>query len=96
MRIEKMHAAKWFKCVCCCEQIRTDEIYLQVVNDNGKIIRGERYCLSCEDGAIQNNEIIDNEDDGERGLRQQEDYAAYQAAGCTAEYWTDRDNGYAH
>jgi hypothetical protein len=90
-----MHATKWFKCVCCSEQIRTDELYIAVVN-SGKIIKGERYCLECETYAIENNDIIDNEDDGERGLRQREDYAAYQAAGCTNEYWNDRDNGYAY
>jgi hypothetical protein len=89
-----MHATKWFKCVCCSEQIRTDELYIAVVNDSGKIVKGERYCLDCEDYAIENNDIIDNTDDGESHLRSMEDYAAYQAAGCTSEYWSDRDNGF--
>lgn len=98
MRIDRRHASRWFKCVSCGEQIRTDEKYIQVVNMNDKPIKGERYCFGCEDIAYQNNEIVgmDNEDDGERGLRQREDYATYQAAGCTGEYWNDRDNGYAH
>ena len=69
--------------------------YLQVVNDNGKDARGERYCPRCEKYARMNNDIDDFAgDDSERHLREREAYAAYQAEGCTSEYWSDRDNGY--
>jgi hypothetical protein len=94
MKIEKQSASRWFKCVCCGEQIRTDEKYIQVMH-NGKPVKRERYCLGCECYAYENNDIDAFDDnDGERGLRQREDYAAYQAAGCVDEYWNDRDNGY--
>jgi hypothetical protein len=29
-------------------------------------------------------------------LRAMEDFAAYRAAGCSSQYFEDRDNGYAH
>ena len=96
-KIETRAAKSWFKCASCQEQIRTDEKYLQVVQ-NGKPVRGEKYCIHCEKYARLNNpeseEDSDYYDDGERHLRQMEDYAAYSAAGCTSSYWTDRDNGY--
>ena len=96
--IEKLEAKAGFNCVCCCERVRTCEKYWQVTL-NGRNVRGERYCIHCEEYAIGNNpEAVDEhvfaEDDGERFLRQQETYAAYQAAGCTNAYWTDRDAGY--
>jgi hypothetical protein len=88
-------ATKWVKCAACAEQVTTFNKYIQVVNDNGKDARGERYCPSCEKYARLNNEICDTvDDDGEQHLRDRENYAAYQAAGCTSEYWSDRDNGY--
>ena len=95
--IEKRQAPRWIKCSCCGGQLRTAEWYLQVVKDNGKDARGERYCPACEKYAYLNNEISERlpTDDGERFLRDRETYAAYQAAGCTHEYWSDRDNGYA-
>lgn len=94
--IEKRQAKNWLKCCCCGEQVRTCESYFQVVNDNGRDRRGERYCKGCESYAYENNDDIDddNDDDGERHLRQMEDYAAYRAAGCSHEYWNDRDAGY--
>lgn len=95
-KIKKQRAKSWIKCSCCGEQVRTDEKYFQVINDNGKNRRGERYCCGCESYAYENNDDIvdDDYDDGERHLRQMEDYAAYHAAGCTSEYWNDRDAGY--
>lgn len=93
MKIEKRQAKRWVKCCGCEEQIRTCETFLQVV-DNGKDVRGERYCTDCESLAHENNPITSG-DDGEEHLRRMEDYGAYQAAGCTAEYWNDRDAGYA-
>jgi hypothetical protein len=98
MIIEQRKATRWIKCCCCEGQIRTDEKYLQVVKDNGKDERGEKYCPSCEKYARLNNEIDDrrdSDDDGERGLRDREAYAAYQAAGASSEYWSDRDAGFA-
>jgi len=93
--IKKIEAKRWVKCVCCGGNTVTCEKYWQVYNDNGKQRRGERYCVHCESYAYANNEDIrDGGDDGEAGLRQREDYAAYRAAGCTQEYWTDRDAGY--
>ena len=87
-------AKSWIKCSCCSAQIRTCEKFLQVVNENGKDRRGERYCTHCEKYARMNNEDIDVEEDGETHLRSMEDYAAYQAAGCAHEYFNDRDAGY--
>jgi hypothetical protein len=97
--IETREAKSWVKCCCCQAQIRTCEKFLQVVKDNGKDLRGERYCPNCEDYAHKNNDIHENtdwrqEDDGEAHLRSMEDYAAYKAAGATDAYWSDRDNGY--
>jgi hypothetical protein len=87
-------ATKWVKCAACEEMITTLHKYIQVVGDNGKDVRGERYCPRCERYARLNNDIKDVKDDDERHLREREDYAAYQAAGCTHAYWTDRDSGY--
>ena len=92
MKVEKREATHGFKCVCCGEYIRTCEKYFQVVH-NGKPVRGERYCIECECQAYENNEI-EAEDDGERFLRQMENYADYRAAGCPDAYWEDRDAGY--
>jgi hypothetical protein len=87
-------ATKWVKCAACAEMITTMKKYIQVVGINGKDVRGERYCVGCEKYARLNNDITDiNVQDDERHLREREDYAAYQAAGCTAAYWTDRDSG---
>lgn len=94
MFIEIRRATRWTKCCCCEAQIRTDEKYLQVVKDNGKDERGERYCPACEKYARLNNDI-DGHSDEERGLRERETYAAYQAAGATASYWDDRNAGFA-
>lgn len=99
MAIVKMEAKYRIKCVGCGEQVRTCEKYLQV-QVNGKNVRGERYCTGCERIARLNNPEAEGdatpEDDGESHLRAMEDYAAYRAAGCSQEYWTDRDNGYAN
>lgn len=81
------------RCDFCDEQIRTDEKCWQL-QKNGKAVRGETYCVSCKQYGLENNE--DNlhshsmEDDGESHLRRMEDYAAYQANGCTSAYWEDQ------
>lgn len=99
LKLVKIEATSFCKCQCCGESIRKCEKYLQV-QENGKNVRGERYCVSCEEIAWQDHDFdawdkeLDCGDDGERMLRQMEDYAAYSAAGCTSEYWSDRDNGY--
>ena len=95
MRIETRETTHGFKCVCCGEYIKTCEKYLQVMNGN-KPVRGEKYCVDCEEPARQNNDVDtdDREDDGERFLRQMENWADYSAAGCPDAYWTDRDAGY--
>jgi hypothetical protein len=87
------------RCVCCESTIRVGERMF----DLGK---GEKYCERCEAEAMENNPDhpavvaengeIDAADDGERHLRQMEDFGAYQAAGCTHAYWEDRDAGFAH
>lgn len=93
--LQTRQAKSWVKCAACAEQVTTLNKYIQVVNDNGKDARGERYCCRCEKYARLNNEIVDTvEDDGEAHLRERENYAAYQAAGATHAYWEDRDNGY--
>lgn len=94
MLIEIRRATRWIKCCSCQSQIRTDEKFLQVVKANGKDERGERYCPSCEKYARLNNDIDEFKDE-ERGLRERETYAAYQAAGATSAYWDDRDSGFA-
>jgi hypothetical protein len=65
---------------------------LQVVN-NDRPVRGERYCVHCERIARLNNDIDDMPDE-EQGLRRREAYAAYQAAGCTSDYFDDLNAGY--
>jgi len=93
--IEARQAKSWVKCAACGEMTTKFNKFLQVVKDNGKDARGERYCVRCEKYARMNNEISDYpQDDGERHLREREAYAAYQAEGCTSAYWEDRDNGY--
>jgi hypothetical protein len=70
--------------------------------ETSKVI--EKACIHCkavlEDDAEYNYTLVpapcDEDDYDESHLRQMEDYAAYRAAGCTSEYWTDRDEGYAH
>jgi len=85
--------ANRIKCVSCGETIRKFEKYINLGP-------GERYCTGCEDIALENNpdagDDCQDDDDGERHLRQMEDFGAYQAAGCTGAYWGDRDAGYAH
>ncbi len=96
MKVRKQEAAKSFKCCCCGEIIRKCETYAQVINGD-QPVRGERYCVDCEPYAYQNNEIDARAaayDDGEHHLRQMENYAAYQAAGCSAAYWDDQAAGY--
>jgi hypothetical protein len=95
LTLEKIEAKSFCKCCCCGETIRKCEKLFQLMED-GKAVRGERYCVSCEDIAYENNDIRDDEDDGESHLRAMEDYAAYSYAGCTQEYWNDRDAGYCH
>jgi MinD superfamily P-loop ATPase len=93
-QLKVISAKSWIKCASCSEQIRTDEKYIQVFN-NDKQVRGERYCKGCEKYARMNNTIEDeSEDDGESHLRDMETYAAYQAAGCASEYFDDRNAGY--
>lgn len=101
MKIEKVRAKSWVKCACCGEQIRTAETFLQVVNNDGKPVKGERYCELCEDVAYENNPELydgadDSESDGEEHLRRMEDYASYLYNGNPQDYWSDRDAGYAH
>ena len=87
----------WTKCTCCSESIRYGERYLQVVNDNGKDRRGERYCPNCERYARMNNDdIVDVADDAEnRAEREREAFAAYQAAGVSTDtFMQDRNAGY--
>lgn len=99
MRIETREASKWVKCVSCGEMVRTCEKYLQVVNSRGNDVRGEKYCLGCEDYAYENNPEIngapdEREPDGEEHLRRMEAYAEYQYNGNTSAYWDDLNGGY--
>jgi len=86
-------------CECCSETVMRDERCVLVTLPSKK--RALVYCLSCEDVARKDNpEAIEpsgthyDDNDGEAGLRMAEDFAAYQSAGCTSAYWTDRDAGY--
>ena len=97
MLLVKTEAKSWVKCTSCGANVRTCEKYLQVTRYDGRPVRGERYCLHCEDVARENNEIDDTPrrgcaEDGDLALR--EEYAAYQAAGATHAFWSDRDAGY--
>jgi hypothetical protein len=80
------------------------------LNADVHILRGFAYCESCDKLALENAEGFEEwdghvygsltqmedeaNDDGERYLRQMEEYAEYQYAGNTESYWTDRDAGY--
>lgn len=90
-------------CSSCGERIRKCEKLIQVCENNGKSIRGERYCTRCESCAIENNEVDpefpyaqpNNEVERMRDFeREREAYADYLAAGCPQEFWNDRDAGY--
>jgi len=99
--IKKITSERPGKCCCCGERWYTMESYIQVFNENGKQRRGERYCTGCVSYAHTNNpDAVDADAQADADEfayeRQREDYAAYQAAGCTSEYWSDRDAGYAH
>ena len=86
----------WKKCSCCEEVIRSFEKHT-IVCEDGKPLRGERYCDDCVDKgyAHENNPELDAEAESEEsGLRSREEYAAYQAAGCPSAYWEDQDAGY--
>ena len=96
IRIELREAKSGFNCVCCSERVRTCEKFHIVIDSaTDSPVRGERYCTHCYEYAVCNNEDqgfeLPYEDDGESGLRMRETYAAYQAAGCTKEFWTDQD-----
>jgi hypothetical protein len=88
------------KCNCCNGFIYTCEKYTQVVNaDTGRAVAGEKYCKHCKEYAVANWEaelvFEDNDNDGERSLRERETFAAYQAAGVSREtYFNDKDAGY--
>ena len=92
---EIVSATRSSSCCCCGSYIRHSEKYAKV---RGSGTAGyNRFCIHCEaTGMITKNypEIVDVDDDGERGLREREAYAAYQAEGNTAAYWTDKDAGY--
>lgn len=93
--IQTAPSPKFAKCCCCGESVYTGERIHTVCKD-GNPIRGQRYCDHCQDNILlAYPEIAESHDDGESHLRQMEDYAAYRAAGCSSQYWEDRDNGYA-
>ena len=90
LSVRKNKAPLFTRCSCCEESIRKYEEHFQVY-DGEKAVRGERYCVACESVAYENNECGgDSQDDGESHLRRMEDYAAYQANGCTSAYWEDQ------
>lgn len=74
------------KCACCGEYWRKHERCI--------VVEGERsrYCVHCR----ENVELMFDDGIDHNHERQMEDYAAYRAAGCINEYWTDRDAGYAY
>jgi hypothetical protein len=93
----KREAKNRFKCTSCGGSVRTCEKYWQAINaDTGRNVRGGRYCVYCEDVARENNPDTEIDDDWEceRGLRERETYAAYQANGCASAYFDDRQAGY--
>ena len=64
-------------------------------------VGGSKYChkTNCHTKYLFLNhpdavEEMDEQDDGERHLREMETYAAYSAAGAQNAYWEDRDAGY--
>jgi hypothetical protein len=96
MFCKKIRATRWLKCVCCGEQIRSDEKHWQVFDDTEAPLKRERYCRGCAREMYENNPGLQDCTDGdnERGLRMMGEYAAYQAAGCTSAFWGDMDSGY--
>lgn len=89
---EETTAKTFGKCVSCGETWRKFERYFQVKN-NGKNVRGERYCLHCEDTLNLNNDIQPEDDAENRDERRREAYGSYRAMGNTQAFWTDNDAG---
>ena len=96
--LQTVSATRWVKCSCCSEQIRTCEQVAQVVNlSTGKVARGGSFCTDCAERGYpgENFDLVSSPGpDGEEGLRDREAYAAYQAAGCSDQFFADRDAGY--
>ena len=82
------------KCSSCGEVIPTGTDYSKV--------GGSKYCHfdDCHTKYLQLNhpeavqEQQEEDVDEERGLRRREQFAAYNAAGCSQAYYSDRDNGF--
>lgn len=89
VEIKQVESKSFLRCCCCQESIRKCEQVLQVF-ENGKKVRGENYCLSCEDYAHQNNPEASQADDFAYE-RRAEAYAAYDNK---ENYWNDLNNGY--
>lgn len=83
-------ATRRLSCRACGEYVFPGEKFTELTD--GK--RVEKYCRFChpEDANCEPEGV----DEAERALRQAEDYAAYRAAGCADQYWSDRDAGYAY
>ena len=94
--LETRSANSGGSCACCGERWRKFEQCICIVK-NGRIVRGERYCIHCEEPARNNNPELgeDYGHDAEQAAeRKREDWAGYLAAGASSEFWTDQDAGY--
>lgn len=82
--------SKKTKCSCCGEIIATCEKFSKIGREN--------YChkTNCHTKYLPLNHpnAVHEQQDDERHLREREEYAAYQAAGCASEFFSDRDAGY--
>lgn len=89
VEIRKVESKSFAKCCCCQESIRKCEPAIHVF-ENGRKVKGETYCVSCEDYAYQNNPDASQDDDDFAYERHAEAYAAYDNK---ENYWNDRNAG---
>ena len=89
------NTSKFCKCGICGESLRTLESAILVMDGEKQL---KAYCDHHRMADIldihPDIDLEQSEADEESHLRQMEDYAAYQASGCTSAYWSDRDAGY--
>ena len=60
------------KCVGCGERWQRFERFIQVCL-NGKVVRGERYCLCCENIARVNNPALTRKQFGDQRMAEQKE-----------------------
>lgn len=93
-KLQTVQAKGFCRCVGCGDSIRKFERLIVVLDDNGKQVRGEKYCEYCEGLARENNPGI-GENEAERNAElERETFGAYLANGCPSRYFDDKQAGY--